>query len=572
MRGGAGKIISLLLAVVLGIVLTVVLLITSAVQDDETQCTPGSAGGVGGSSGLVNTDGFAFPTDPDATQFTSGFGERWGEPHNGVDYAGPLGTPIYAFADGTVAAAGTASGFGHWVVIDHVVDGEEHSSVYGHMPGDSITVSTGDTVKAGQQIAGIGQEGYSTGPHLHFEWYDGLKLSGGTPVDPHSMVEDVKNSGGHGDRSSDDDDSDSDASEAEAPAESHAEGPAQGELPPTSGGNTNEGQDVALGVANDPNTFDERQLDNVRAIIQIGKDRGASENVIKGALMAAGPESGYRMLASRAVPESLTYPNDGITPGDADSVGIFQIRTPVNMAVADAMDRAKHIGWFYDTAEQLASPDQHPGEIAANVERPREDLRGKYMEWEETADILLKSEGNISPSAGSDCGPGGAAGGDGEVPANLKEFADKAVEYAREYLGMQYSWGGGDWNGPTKGVPDGGVADSYGDYDRVGFDCSGLTMYAYAQASGMSIKIPHYTTSQQNDPVMEEVSEADIAKGDLLFFGGADPHHVALATSATTMIHAPQSGDVIKEQPIAEFGEQASAIRRVKEIPNEAAE
>ncbi|MGP9725367.1 peptidoglycan DD-metalloendopeptidase family protein [Corynebacterium sp. AOP40-9SA-29] len=540
--------------IVLFLALSTFIVVILGDSDDDLTCTPNGSGGVGG-SGIVNSDGLAFPVASSA-QFTSGFGERWGEAHNGVDYAGPIGTEIYAFADGVVAAAGPASGFGNWIVIDHKIDGEDHSTVYGHMSADNVLVSAGDTVKAGDHIAGIGSEGYSTGPHLHFEYYNGLKLSGGTPVDPQPMLEEIQADGGSSDRSSDDDD------EAD-------EAPAAGPSAPTSGGNTNEGQDVSLGVANDPNTFDERQLDNVRAIIQVGKDRGAPESVIKAALMAAGPESGYRMLASRAVPESLTYPNDGVTPGDATSVGIYQIQTPMNMPVADAMDRTKHISWFYDTAEQLASPDQHPGEIAANVERPREDLRGKYMQWEETADVLLESEGNISPSA-SDCAPGG--GGDGEVPADLKEFADNAVEYAREHLGLQYSWGGGDWNGPTKGVPDGGVADSFGDYNRVGFDCSGLTMYAYAQASGMRVKLPHYTTSQQNDPVMTEVNPGDIAKGDLLFFGGADPHHVAMATSATTMIHAPQSGDVVKEQPIAEFGEQASAIRRLKEIPSETTE
>jgi cell wall-associated NlpC family hydrolase len=560
MRGGAGKVISLLLAVALGVVLTVVLLITAAVEDEETQCTPGGPGGVGG-SGVVNSEGLAFPVHSSA-QFTSGFGERWGEAHNGVDYAAPIGTEIYAFADGVVAAAGPASGFGNWIVIDHKIDGEDHSTVYGHMSADNVLVSAGDTVKAGDHIAGIGSEGYSTGPHLHFEYYNGLRLSGGTPVDPQPMLEKIQADGGSADRSSGDD------ADAEEPAPApQAESPSGGEP----GQYTAEGQDVPLGVPNDPNALEERQLDNVRAIISIGKGRDAPDSVIKAALMAAGPESGYRMLASRAVPESLNYPNDGITPGDATSVGLFQIQTPMHMPPADAMDRTKHINWFYDTAEVLADPSQHPGDIAANVENPREDLRGKYREWEATADTLLESEGNIAPSAGSDCGPGsGAAGGDGEVPADLKEFADKAVEYAREYLGMQYSWGGGDWNGPTKGIPDGGVADSFGDYNRVGFDCSGLTMYAYAQASGMRVKIPHYTTSQQNDPVMTEVDPGDIAKGDLIFFGDiSDPHHVALATGATTMIHAPQSGDVIKEQPIAEHGEAPVSVRRLKELPNE---
>ncbi|MGO1664883.1 MAG: peptidoglycan DD-metalloendopeptidase family protein [Micrococcaceae bacterium] len=548
MRGAGGKVISLLMAVVLGIVILVVLMMSATVEE-ETQCTPGNSGGVAGTgSGLVNSDGLAFPVHASA-QFTSGFGERWGEAHNGVDYAGPIGTEIYAFADGVVAAAGPADGFGNWIVLDHKIDGEDHSTVYGHMSADNVLVSAGDTVKAGDHIAGIGSEGYSTGPHLHFEFYNGLKLSGGTPIDPQPMLEEIQADGGSSDRSSGDD---ADAAD-DSPTHDQAP-PAGSPAGGTSGGNTNEGQDVSLGVANDPNSFDERQLDNIRAIISIGKGRDAPESVIKAAVMAAGPESGYRMLASRAVPESLNYPNDGVTPGDATSVGLYQIQTPMNMPVDQAMDRTRHIEWFYDTADQLADPSQEPWEIAANVERPREDLRYKYQEWEGTADILLRTEGNIEPSSGSDdCDPGssgGSSSGEG-VPADASEFAEKAIAAAREQMGLPYVWGGGDWNGPTGG----------------GFDCSGLTMYAYAQAGGP--RLDHYTTNQMNSPDLAERDPSDIQAGDLVFFNGADdPQHVGLAINSTTMIHAPTTGDVVKEAPISDGGDLV-AVRAIKEVPSD---
>lgn len=60
-------------------------------------------------------------------------------------------------------------------------------------------------------------------------------------------------------------------------------------------------------------------------------------------------------------------------------------------------------------------------------------------------------------------------------------------------LGVRYSWGGGNANGPTVGVREGGVADSSGDYYSVGFDCSGLTMYAYA---GVGVMLPHFSGYQ----------------------------------------------------------------------------
>jgi murein DD-endopeptidase MepM/ murein hydrolase activator NlpD len=101
--------------------------------------------------------------------FTSGFGARWGTSHNGVDIANAIGTPIVSVMDGTVIEAGPASGFGLWVRVQHE-DGT--ITVYGHM--NTIDVPQGAKVKAGQQIATIGNRGQSTGPHLHFEvWVGG---------------------------------------------------------------------------------------------------------------------------------------------------------------------------------------------------------------------------------------------------------------------------------------------------------------------------------------------------------------------------------------------------------------
>ena len=531
------KIVLALLAVVSLVVLVVVIL------DDDDQggnlCTPGG-GTSSGSSGVVNSEGLAFPTDPDATTFTSGFGERWGASHNGVDYAGPDSTPIYAFADGEVMAAGPADGFGNWVIIDHQIDGEQHSTVYGHMRADQIKVSVGDQVKAGDHIAGIGNEGQSTGEHLHFEFYNGTRLGGGTPIDPQPMLEELLADGGSRDTSSGADDSDDSDDSGDS---------GDGGSAPDSGGEsgqyTSPGEDVALGVPNDVSALDERQLNNIRAIISVGKGKDADEKVIKAALMAAGPESGYRMLASRAVPESLNFPNDGVTPGDATSVGLFQIQTPMNMEVDEAMDRDTHIAWFYDTAEGVDT-NTEPWEIAANVERPREDLRTKYQEWEDLADILLETEGDIDPTD-LDCDI--TAGESGDTPIDATEFATKAIDAARKQEGQPYVWGGGDWNGPTDG----------------GFDCSGLTMHAYAVASEGAVKLDHHTTSQMNSGLLTERDKDDIQPGDLVFFNGADdPQHVGLAVDADTMIHAPTEGDVVKEAPISDGGDIV-AVRTIKE-------
>lgn len=142
----------------------------------------GASRGMGGSSPLGGTPGPSI--DPGSSgvaipangTFTSGFGPRWGSAHKGVDIANSIGTPIYAVMDGTVISAGPASGFGNWVRIQH---GDGSISVYGHMQANMIYVREGQPVRCGDNIAGIGSEGQSTGPHLHFE----IHTSGGA-IDP----------------------------------------------------------------------------------------------------------------------------------------------------------------------------------------------------------------------------------------------------------------------------------------------------------------------------------------------------------------------------------------------------
>ncbi|MGX6511107.1 M23 family metallopeptidase [Rhodococcus sp. SJ-2] len=112
---------------------------------------------------------------PAVGAFTSNFGARWGTLHAGVDIAGPIGTPILAVADGEVIDSGPAQGFGMWVRLLHA-DGTV--TVYGHINESLVTV--GQKVMAGDQIATMGNRGFSTGPHLHFE----VHLGGVDKIDP----------------------------------------------------------------------------------------------------------------------------------------------------------------------------------------------------------------------------------------------------------------------------------------------------------------------------------------------------------------------------------------------------
>ena len=114
---------------------------------------------------------------PTQGRLTTCYCMRWGQMHYGLDLAAPLGTPIYAAADGVVLKAGRVSGFGNAVYIQDA-DGNVH--IYGHMR--YYDVAAGDIVHAGDQIAKVGNEGFSTGPHLHYEIHRGSIE--GRPTDP----------------------------------------------------------------------------------------------------------------------------------------------------------------------------------------------------------------------------------------------------------------------------------------------------------------------------------------------------------------------------------------------------
>ena len=116
-------------------------------------------------------------------RLTTCFCMRWGTMHWGIDLAAPLGTPIYAATDGVVLKAGPASGFGNAIYIQNA-DGDVE--IYGHMK--YYNVQAGDVVHAGDQIAKVGNQGQSTGPHLHFELHRGGMT--GKPFDPQDWLAD----------------------------------------------------------------------------------------------------------------------------------------------------------------------------------------------------------------------------------------------------------------------------------------------------------------------------------------------------------------------------------------------
>jgi murein DD-endopeptidase MepM/ murein hydrolase activator NlpD len=109
---------------------------------------------------------------PIVASITSAFGWRvhpiagTGRMHQGTDIGAPLGTPVLAAYPGEVATADWSGGYGLMVVLRHLEGTQE--SRYAHL--SEVYVQQGETVEQGTVIGRVGSTGYSTGPHLHFEW------------------------------------------------------------------------------------------------------------------------------------------------------------------------------------------------------------------------------------------------------------------------------------------------------------------------------------------------------------------------------------------------------------------
>ncbi|MDX8048990.1 NlpC/P60 family protein [Lentzea sp. BCCO 10_0798] len=131
------------------------------------------------------------------------------------------------------------------------------------------------------------------------------------------------------------------------------------------------------------------------------------------------------------------------------------------------------------------------------------------------------------------------------APAPSGNRVQTVINRALAQRGVIYAWGGGNYNGPTYGVRDGGVADSYGDFRKIGFDCSGLMMYAFA---GAGVYLPHYSGYQYNSG--RKVPLSQMAPGDMIFWGPGGGTHVALYLGGGMMVEAPHSGAVVRISPV----------------------
>jgi cell wall-associated NlpC family hydrolase len=160
----------------------------------------------------------------------------------------------------------------------------------------------------------------------------------------------------------------------------------------------------------------------------------------------------------------------------------------------------------------LADREQHKNELTA-LEADLRGLTGQIKKQIKKLKYQAKVRAQLALSGYSGPIPGPV---DPNSPGH-----PEIISIAQRYFGVPYVWGGA---GPS------------------GFDCSGLTMYCYAQ---IGIGMSHGATDQQRTST--PVALSDLRPGDLIFFGNASfSHHVAIFVEGTTCIEAPRTGDVVR--------------------------
>jgi cell wall-associated NlpC family hydrolase len=140
----------------------------------------------------------------------------------------------------------------------------------------------------------------------------------------------------------------------------------------------------------------------------------------------------------------------------------------------------------------------------------------------------------------------------GIIPyANGAQAVEYVIRRGMSQMGVPYSWGGGTATGPGRGIDSGA--------GTVGFDCSGLILYAFA---GVGIKLPHYSGSQYN--MGRKIPSSQMRRGDVIFYGPGGSQHVTLYLGQGQMLEAPYTGSTVKISPVRTSGMTPFVVRYIE--------
>ena len=295
---------------------------------------------------------------------------------------------------------------------------------------------------------------------------------------------------------------------------------------------------------------------------QAAEEAQAAQAAQAQAAQAAQAEANDRAAAQQRAAEAQAAAEQAQREADAQAANDAQAQVLREQALtAASIAAAALIAASQSSHATTQNPyptdeDADPTDIA-DIQGPTQPGTG------ESGDSQNNSSDNDSTgndSTGSDSSDSDSSGNDSSevISGDRSAQIETVIARAMSQLGVQYAWGGGDANGPTLGIRDGGVADSYGDYNKVGFDCSGLTLYAFA---GVGISLPHYTGYQYQHGT--KVSPSEMQRGDLIFYGPGASQHVAIYLGDGQMIEAPNSGSVVKISPVRWSGMTESVVRLI---------
>lgn len=425
------------------------------------------------------------------------FGSRGGD-HKGIDMAAVDGTPIFSVSDGRVVAAGPASGFGNWIVVDSIdTNGRGYSAVYGHMWDGGVMVRVGETVRAGQQIGLVGSAGESSGAHLHFEIVPGGRFTGGRQIDPVPWLDG-------------------------APTPDLGGAQWYSTDPRCSLGFGSAGGALASGKVPEELEIWYRRAGSICPQItsSLLAAQGRQESGFRrGATSPAGAQGLAQFLPGTA---ASINPDDGKPYViDADGNGVASVwddgdaiigQGRYMCAIAHKIERWQAEGRVQGdlTALSLAAYNAGEGAVLASGGMPNQ-VGAHYSETQPYVRNILTMEPQYR-----------APGSTGRFTPGEDDAGTQIVEAAHDWLGTPYVWGGGGPQGPSGG----------------GLDGPGLTSAAVFAASSGAVTLPR--TAEQQWEAGSEVPLSRAKPGDLVFssFGPRGPAQVGIYAGAGRMIQS----------------------------------
>jgi cell wall-associated NlpC family hydrolase len=259
---------------------------------------------------------------------------------------------------------------------------------------------------------------------------------------------------------------------------------------------------------------------------------GPAEMLERVALLDAAGRHETDVLAQVTVAQLEAAEADAAARTALDAAEALKEKAAAELAAAEQLEAAAR--------SQAAALATQQAAVQAQLERAQQELLGlegaraaarqQAQQQAAAAAAAQRVEDQARAQASSSVRPASAGAG--------ASAAQTAIDAAMRWIGTRYAWGGGSLRGPSLGW---GI-----DQGVVGFDCSGLTRYAYAQAG---IDIPRNSRAQY--AALPKVSRSALQAGDLVFWATnpsspATIHHVAIYLGSDRMLEAPQSGSTVR--------------------------